>query len=461
MPITYTTLPQQRSVYDYPVTMPGQELTEEQEDQAAMATIAGIVLALATSKAALSDAVTGQLTLLLRATDLTSQTAVKAFAASAAQIVEEAISQSRELTWSAIRARGDAIGLELFNEFPSTEDLPNEYRYTRSSTLERAYERIANEYTKWIDKGESSPTIQDVIRQFEEAQEVPIPRAENLTTDYREGETNGEPSWREAFRQQAWEQREATREADTERAILEEEREAERAAAREAREARAAQLEAERVQRESESATRRSEIPEKGSDIPRADSESGAGTEADESIDTITLTPREKEVVIERYAEQKAEELAERMVQMDIALASRNAQAYAMERIPSDQVKGYRRVIHPELNKSGTSCGLCIVASTMRYTKGDLLPIHAGCKCETCEIFVRGGEEFDPGGQINMEDLEVFYESAGGSTHGWDLKKSRFKVENHPEYGSILVHDKANEDTEPVSFEDRMGTSIT
>ena len=43
-----------------------------------------------------------------------------------------------------------------------------------------------------------------------------------------------------------------------------------------------------------------------------------------------------------------------------------------------------------------------------------------------------------------MEDLEVFYREAKNSTHGWDLKKSRYKVVNHPEYGPTLVNAHPN-----------------
>lgn len=40
----------------------------------------------------------------------------------------------------------------------------------------------------------------------------------------------------------------------------------------------------------------------------------------------------------------------------------------------SERVVGYRRVLNGPVN-----CGLCVVASTQRYRRGDLLPIHPGC----------------------------------------------------------------------------------
>lgn len=156
--------------------------------------------------------------------------------------------------------------------------------------------------------------------------------------------------------------------------------------------------------------------------------------------------------VIERYAEQKVEERAERMVSHDVQASSRNTHQLAMRQLSDKKVTGFRRVVHPELSESGHSCGLCIVASTMRYTRRDLLPIHAGCNCETVEIFDIDGVEFDPGHQINLEDLEVFYREAGDSTHGWDLKRGRYMVIDHPEYGPTLTNVSDKKRTENVPY---------
>jgi len=69
MPVTAQTLPPARSVYDYPITIPGQELTPAQVEQANIAKIAGIVTAVAAGKKALTDAVTMQVVALLRAAE--------------------------------------------------------------------------------------------------------------------------------------------------------------------------------------------------------------------------------------------------------------------------------------------------------------------------------------------------------------------------------------------------------
>lgn len=47
-----------------------------------------------------------------------------------------------------------------------------------------------------------------------------------------------------------------------------------------------------------------------------------------------------------------------------------------------DNVVGYRRVL-----EGAHSCGLCIVASTQRYHKQQLLAIHGGCDCSVAAIW--------------------------------------------------------------------------
>lgn len=68
----------------------------------------------------------------------------------------------------------------------------------------------------------------------------------------------------------------------------------------------------------------------------------------------------------------------------------------------SDRVVGYSRVL-----TGSESCGLCAVASTQRYHRGDLMPIHPGCDCGIAEIY---GDR-DPGQVINQERLDATHES--------------------------------------------------
>jgi hypothetical protein len=60
-------------------------------------------------------------------------------------------------------------------------------------------------------------------------------------------------------------------------------------------------------------------------------------------------------------------------------------------RRPHD-IRGYRRVIHPELSKGGT-CGLCVAASDRIYHVSELRAVHGRCECTTLPIV---GEQ-DPG----------------------------------------------------------------
>lgn len=105
----------------------------------------------------------------------------------------------------------------------------------------------------------------------------------------------------------------------------------------------------------------------------------------------------------------------------------------ATERFHGSGVRKYRRVIHPELSKTGT-CGLCAVAATNVFSTADLLPMHNNCKCTVAPITSSN----DPGLTINRKDLDAIYRKAG-STSAADLKSVRVIVESHSEIGPILT----------------------
>lgn len=126
----------------------------------------------------------------------------------------------------------------------------------------------------------------------------------------------------------------------------------------------------------------------------------------------------------------RAEELAD----MDVTLAVRQQEHQFVK--SKKPVLYYRRVIHPELAKSGTSCGLCIVASTRVYNKGDLKPIHFRCNCVTLPVVDR---KFDVGDVINTDDLADLYQDAGGNT-ARKLKETRYSVHEHGELGPVLTY---------------------
>ncbi len=96
------------------------------------------------------------------------------------------------------------------------------------------------------------------------------------------------------------------------------------------------------------------------------------------------------------------------------------------------RVIGYRRVIHPELSRTGV-CGLCIAAADQLYKVGTLLPLHGNCKCTVAAVTTGS----DPADELNKFDLAKIYGEAGG-TSGVLLKRTRYQVDEHGEFGPVL-----------------------
>jgi hypothetical protein len=117
------------------------------------------------------------------------------------------------------------------------------------------------------------------------------------------------------------------------------------------------------------------------------------------------------------------------LVADDMLVARRDG---AHQQMVASQVTEYRRIIHPELSKTGV-CGLCLAASDHVYSIKTLLPIHDDCWCTVAPIT----DTYDPG-DVNVVDLGVLY-TAAGSTSGRDLKKVRFEVNQHGELGPVLT----------------------
>lgn len=68
--------------------------------------------------------------------------------------------------------------------------------------------------------------------------------------------------------------------------------------------------------------------------------------------------------------------------EVDLQITHANAAQAAMAKSPAAaKITGWRRVL-----KGETSCALCVIASTQRYTVEDLNPIHPGCDCEVAPI---------------------------------------------------------------------------
>lgn len=129
----------------------------------------------------------------------------------------------------------------------------------------------------------------------------------------------------------------------------------------------------------------------------------------------------------------RALDLVSALVDTNMTLAQRAAYTAAMEKLEGTAgITGYRRVVHPELAKTG-SCGLCVVASDQKYKTSQLMPLHPGCNCTVLPII----GDLDPGASLNEVSLSDLY-AAAGSTHAHDLINTKVVVHEHGEYGPVL-----------------------
>lgn len=117
----------------------------------------------------------------------------------------------------------------------------------------------------------------------------------------------------------------------------------------------------------------------------------------------------------------------------DVQLARRNAGFGVRSR--NSRIVGYARTLTGSEN-----CALCYVASTQRYTRGDLLPIHPGCDCGEMPIY---GTQ-DPGQVIDELRLEATHEAVeerfGVSDRGARAIDYRMiAIREHGELGPMLT----------------------
>lgn len=104
-----------------------------------------------------------------------------------------------------------------------------------------------------------------------------------------------------------------------------------------------------------------------------------------------------------RTAVERGAVRAASIAETDIQLASR--QAGLKQRQSNNNIVGYRRVLTGSEN-----CALCAIASTQRYTRNNLKPIHPGCDCGEEPLY----GDFDPGQVIDFEGLESLHEALQG-----------------------------------------------
>lgn len=98
-----------------------------------------------------------------------------------------------------------------------------------------------------------------------------------------------------------------------------------------------------------------------------------------------------------------------------------------------DEIVGWRRVLEGDY-----SCALCIVASTQRYHKKDLMAIHPGCDCAVAPLYEEQGQVIDLETLNKAHDL--IKQTFGTSDRGARSPEYRklVIVHDHGELGPIL-----------------------
>lgn len=108
---------------------------------------------------------------------------------------------------------------------------------------------------------------------------------------------------------------------------------------------------------------------------------------------------------------------------------------YLKEHGDRDNIVGYRRV-----PRGGKSCALCLLASTQRYHRGDLMPIHDHCHCVVEPIY---GDR-DPGQVIEPRQLKAVHAQVEAATGSSDLSGGHYRdavlVHLHGEIGPVLTY---------------------
>ncbi len=372
-------LPPRPSVYDSPAVDPAQ-MTPKQKAAFRVAQVAAAVEAASIMRKQITDGTVLTLIPLLRSLNPFNDDEVAEFARKAAEIVEMGRQQAASVAWGSVSAQLGAYDINLTQP-------PREVGPGRATDLDIAYRRVANDYRRRIAAGTES--IQESIARVE-AERFAALGGEQANAEVEEqgrAPGEGERAPQEAGGEEAGG---GARKSGP--------------SARDRREARRRAREAQRAQ--------------------------------DRAVNT-TADDEEAADIRRQRAEQEMEVRAERMVNDDIGMASRQGAKDALNTAPQGKIRGYRRVLHPELSEYG-SCGLCVVASTRVYKKSELMPMHNLCKCEVVVVYT----DADPGNQINDEDLDVFYNEAGFSTSREALKQQTYEVFDHPELGPVLRNTK-------------------
>lgn len=122
------------------------------------------------------------------------------------------------------------------------------------------------------------------------------------------------------------------------------------------------------------------------------------------------------------------------IVETDIQLAHTHTSRSLLAQ--RNDVVGFRRVPTGDF-----TCALCMIASTQRYRKFDLMPIHPGCDCRVAPII-----SDEPVGQILDPDLLEQIHASVENMFGFSDRSGRVNdyrkllvVHDHGEYGPTLA----------------------
>lgn len=112
----------------------------------------------------------------------------------------------------------------------------------------------------------------------------------------------------------------------------------------------------------------------------------------------------------------------DRLVRTDIQLAQTHSSRDWIS--GEERIVGYERVLGP-----GRNCGLCVAASTQRYSTEDLMPIHERCGCSVAPIY---GDR-PVGRTIDPDTWRVVKSQAEGDLSASSLSRLRFENEQLPD----------------------------
>lgn len=118
------------------------------------------------------------------------------------------------------------------------------------------------------------------------------------------------------------------------------------------------------------------------------------------------------------------------LVLSDLQLAKTHTSQAIFSR--TEGVTGFRRVL-----TGRRSCALCYVASTQRYSKEGLLPIHPGCDCGTAPIVSGDRAKMDSQLEATHEAVQDRFGESDRSARKPDYRL--IEVRDHGELGPLLT----------------------